>query len=104
MSYRIPLKERETIINYGYTDKSCEIWTSDTTVMTKLDKLCNNSDHYSLKKQDKVDGSVVAKEYLLDDKSLISFRSKKSDRKMEMSDEQKAEVAIRLHAAKQNKK
>jgi len=32
------LEERETVINFGRLDKTASVYTSDETVMTKLDK------------------------------------------------------------------
>lgn len=95
MGYSVPTEEQETTINFSRADKTAHIWTSDTTVMTRLDKLCETApEYYQLKKAGKVDGSVVDKDYIMTDKSLISFRSGK--RNMELTEEQKKEIAERL--------
>ena len=57
------------------------IYTSDTTYMTKLDKLCRtNPDMYSL-----ITDTGRGKTYHVKDKTLISFRAKKR----ELSEEQR---------------
>lgn len=94
MGYTVPLDERETIISFGRQEPGCEIYTSDDKIMTKLDKLCKSSDHYSLKKEGVISGTVVDKVYTLDDKSLIAFRGKKKSETM--TDEQKEAASERL--------
>lgn len=57
------------------------IYTSDTTYMTKFDKLCKTiPDMYFL-----ITDTGRRKTYHVEDKTLISFRAKK----IELSDEQK---------------
>lgn len=92
--YSIPPQEQETTINFSRTDDTCIVWTSDKTVMTKLDRLCDTSDNYEVIKVGKVDGTIVNKEYQIKDKSLISFRSAKV--KMNLTEEQRREKAERL--------
>lgn len=92
--YSIPPQEQETTINFSRTDDTCIVWTSDKTVMTKLDRLCDTSDNYEVIKVGKVDGTIVDKEYQIKDKSLISFRSAKV--KMNLTEEQRREKAERL--------
>ncbi len=64
------------------------IYASDSTYITKLDRLCKESpDMYSL-----IQDTGRDKKYLLKDKSLISFRAKKR----ELTDEQKKQAAERM--------
>lgn len=92
--YSIPPQEQETTINFSRTDDTCIVWTSDKTVMTKLDRLCETSDNYEVIKVGKVDGAIIDKEYLIKDKSLISFRSAKV--KMNLTEEQRRKKAEQL--------
>lgn len=64
----IPTDEQETVIRKGRTDKTCIIYTSDTTEMTRLDKL------YRCVSVDKMDGIVVAKTYEAP-KKCVSYRT-----------------------------
>lgn len=41
---RIPVNEQETTIQFNRDESIVNIWTSDSTVMTKLDKLANDSE------------------------------------------------------------
>ena len=61
--------EQETIINYNNGDKLVSLYTADTVVMKKLDKLVEKyPDTYKMIKQDS-----VSKTYEFS-KKLISFR------------------------------
>ena len=79
MESGISLEEMETVINFRRTERSASIWTSDTVMMTKLDKLVAKSDHYTLKDVGRLHGNgdgngrIVSKTYEVDDKSLVSF-------------------------------
>ena len=94
------LEEQETTINFSRTQDAVDVWTSDKTVMTKLDKLCNSApDFYKLiaehKAQDDV-GAITSKEYRISDKRMLSFRSMKRN----LTEEQRRERAERLNGAK----
>ena len=94
------LEEQETTINFSRTQDAVDVWTSDKTVMTKLDKLCNSApDFYKLiaehKAQDDI-GAIMSKEYRISDKRMLSFRSMKRN----LTEEQKRERAERLNGAK----
>ena len=96
----ITLEEQETTINFSRTQDAASVWTSDKTVMTKLDKLCNSApDFYKLiaehKAQDDV-GAITSKEYRISDKRMLSFRSMKRN----LTEEQKRVRAERLNGAK----
>jgi hypothetical protein len=68
--------EQETVINYARQDGCATIWRSDTTVMTKLDRLVRESpENWRLQEEahDK-SGELISKTYRLQDKGLISFR------------------------------
>ena len=94
------LEEQETTINFSRTQDAVDVWTSDKTVMTKLDKLCISApDFYKLiaehKAQDDV-GAITSKEYRISDKRMLSFRSMKRN----LTEEQKRKRAERLNGAK----
>ena len=63
----IPVEDQETVVQYDRTSKKMTIYTTDSTTMTRLDKI------YRSVKFDVVDGKVVAKTYEAD-KRLLSFR------------------------------
>ena len=90
------LEEQETVIQFNRDDKYATLYTSDSTSMTKFDKLCKEApEFYSLTKSEKDrDGNVVGKFYRLEDKSLISLRSKKVTR--ELTEEQKTALRERM--------
>lgn len=93
----LPVDEQETTINYSRRDDMCEIYTSDSTTMTKLDKLVENGD-YKLIDTQYLDGVLVSKTYECS-KKLISFRAKQSKR--EMTEEQKKASAERMKKARE---
>lgn len=98
----ITLEEQETTINFSRTQDAVDVWTSDKTVMTKLDKLCISAPNfYKLvaehRAQDDV-GAITSKEYRISDKRMLSFRSMK--RTYNLTEEQKRKRAEQLNGAK----
>lgn len=90
----VPIYEQETVIQISRDSNEAHIWTSDTTMMTKLDNLCSASDSWRLTSTGTIDGDVVNKEYVAD-KALISFR-KNRNKTAPLTDEQKDELRDRL--------
>lgn len=97
MSNSVSVSEQEVHINFMRDENFATIYTSDTTYMTKLDKLCKTSpDMYSL-----IADTGRGKTYRLEDKTLISFRAKKR----ELTEEQKIAAGERMRqyqSSKQN--
>lgn len=87
----VPINEQETVIQISRDSDRMKIWTTDTMMMTRLDKLVETSDLYELCREGKMDGEVVDKEYSAP-KSMLTFRSKK----MELSEEEKRRRASLL--------
>ena len=84
----LSVTEQETNINFMRDEEFAKIYTSDSTMITKLDKLCKDAP-----KMYKLDYETpVGKAYICKDKSLISFRSKKR----ELTDEQKEAAGKRM--------
>ena len=92
----IPISEQETVIQFNREGKGCKIWTSDSTMMTKLDKRCRQAPelYTMLKETHTQDGETAGKFYELKDKTMLSLRSVKVKRVM--TEEQKQEAAERL--------
>ena len=91
--------EQETTINYGRTDKEAEDYTSDNTVLTKINNMFN-SDDCEWKLKDVVkdqDGNIVGVFFVIP-KKLISLRAKTV--KSSLTDEQKRAAAERLKKAR----
>lgn len=88
LSNSVSVLEQEVCINFMRDEDFATIYTSDTTYMTKLDKLCKTSpDMYSL-----IADTGRGKTYRVEDKTLISFRAKKR----ELSEEQKIAAGERM--------
>lgn len=88
------IEEQETHINFMRNDKRAEIYTSDTTMMTKLNKLVKlQGTEWKLERVSKLaNGEIIGKTYSCPVK-FISFRSKSTV----LTEEQKREMAKRLH-------
>ena len=72
----VMIEEQETLISWNRGDEFAEVYTTDTTTMTKLDKLCeSNPDTWQILSTDTVKNEIVAKTYKCPRK-MISFRSK----------------------------
>ena len=90
------LFEQETVINFMRDCDIAEVYTSDSTVMTRLDKLVENPDapDWNLKKEHyDQKNNLVAKTYTTK-KRLISFRAATGENRM--SEEQKEAARDRL--------
>lgn len=83
----VPMSEQETVVQYDRNGETMTIYTSDSTQMTRLDKI------YSRHKEHKQGGEVVAVEYVVD-KKLLSYRSKRFKRVL--SDEQREAARARF--------
>lgn len=88
MANNIPLDEQETIIHFMRGEDFATISTTDSTMITKMDKLCrSNPDMYWLKSDD-----GHSKIYKCRDKSMVSLRSKKR----EVTEEQRKAAGERM--------
>ena len=100
----ITLEEQETTVNFSRMQDTVDIWTSDKTVMTKLDKLCSTApDFYKLTAEHKAQddaGTIISKEYQISDKGLLSFRAIKQKRTL--TDEQRRILSERMKDARAN--
>lgn len=99
----VPPSEQETTISFSRDGKEADVWTSDVTIMTKLDKRCKESpnEYKCVEVGKSLDGLLTNKRYTIKNKKLVSFRS--DTVKREMTDEQRAKAAERLRQARQSK-
>lgn len=71
----VELSEQETLISWMRGDKHAEIYTTDRTTMTKLDRKCKeHPESWKIKDISTVKGEIVSKTYICPRK-LISFRN-----------------------------
>lgn len=95
-NYSLSIAEQEVNISWMRDEDFAKIYASDSTTITKLDKLCKTSpDMYKL-----VSETPVGKSYICMDKSLISFRAKKR----ELSEEQKEAAGERMRQYQASRK
>lgn len=95
----IPTDEQETVVSFSRDGKSADVWTSDMTMITKLDKLCNKSPRmYKCIEVGKSDGLLTNKRYTIIDKALVSFRANRQ--KLNLTEEQIADRTKRLQSKK----
>ena len=88
----VPVNEQETHVYYMRDEKFGKVYTSDSTQITRFDKLCKTSpDMYTL-----IEDTGRGKMYRIADKSLVSFRSTKR----QYTQEQKEEMRQRLVKSK----
>lgn len=92
----VPPNEQETTISFYRDGKLVDVWTSDTTIMTKLDRLCENSpnEYKCIEVGKSLDGLLANKRYTIRNKKLVSFRS--GIGKRTMTDEQRVKAAERM--------
>ena len=91
----LSIEEQETHVNFNRNDDKAIVYTSDTTTMTKLDKLVTVEEtEWKLESVWRhSDGDIVGKTYSCP-KSFISFRTKRVVR--ELSEEQRMVLAQRM--------
>ncbi len=96
------ISEQETSVSFARDSDICTVYTSDTTVMTKLDKLvASDKSPWKLKEEHRLlNGELIGKTYETH-KRLISFRSNISTR--EMSEEQKEAASERFRKMWKNR-
>lgn len=90
------LQDQQTVIQFSRDSETATIWTSDRTVMTRLDKFVKDGKNSSwrLKEESRLlDGELASKTYETN-KRLISFRANIGKR--ELTDEQKQAAAERM--------
>lgn len=96
-SNSVSISEQEVCINFMRDEDFATIYASDTTYITKLDKLCRTSPNmYSV-----ISDTGRGKTYRVEDKALISFRAKKR----ELTEEQRLAAGERMrqyHSVKRN--
>lgn len=92
---KLMIEEQETHINFSRNDERAIIYTSDTTTMTKLNKLIAMQDtEWKLESESKLKtGEIIGRTYSCP-VQFISFRAKRVIR--QYTDEQKRIVADRL--------
>lgn len=95
-NYSLSVAEQEVTISWMRDEDFAKIYASDSTAITRLDKLCRTSpDMYKL-----VNETSVGKSYICMDKTLISFRA----RKRELSEEQKEAAGERMRQYQASRK
>lgn len=99
----LSIAEQETTVNFMRDSDICTVYTSDSTVMTKLDKLAESEKApiWKLKEEHKLQsGELIGKTYETH-KRLVSFRADIVTR--EMTEEQKKAAAERMRAWREEK-
>lgn len=72
---KIPKQEQETVLSFHRDDQSIDVFTSDSTIITKMDKLCGkNPTAYKHIKDSTSNGEITGKFYRMS-KKLLSFRT-----------------------------
>ena len=99
----VPPSEQETIISFSRDGSSADVWTSDTTMMTKLDKRCEDSpnEYKCIEVGKSLDGMLTNKRYTIKNKKLVSFRS--GVVKREITDERREMLAKRMRDLNKSK-
>ena len=94
----VPPSEQETVISFSRDSNTADVWTSDTTMMTKMDKRCKDSPEFykCIEVSKTQDGLLANKRYAINNKTLISLRGKKSGKSI--TDERRAELSERMRS------
>ena len=89
------IEVQETLVNFNRDDERATVYTSDSTMMTRLNKLVNlQGTEWKLESESRLKtGELIGKTYSCP-VAFISFRSKR--KKMNLTDEQKKALGDRL--------
>lgn len=98
----LSIQEQETTVNFFRDSDLCTVYTSDSTVMTKLDKLVDSdASPWKLKEEYRLqNGELIGKTYETH-KKLISFRKNITIR--DLTEEQKKAAAERMKIGRDKK-
>lgn len=92
----VPVYEQETHISYMRDEQFAKVYTSDTTQITRYDKLCSQfPDMWQC-----ISDDGYSKSYICKDKSMISSRGKKR----KVSDKQKEAFSKRMQLMREGQK
>ncbi len=100
----LSIAEQETTVSFMRDNDICMVYTSDSTVMTKLDKLAKSgkAPHWKLVAEHRLRGGELVGKTYETHKRLISFRADISTR--EMTEEQKEAAAERMREWQEKKR
>ena len=95
--------EQETTIQYSRDSKELHLYTSDNTVVTKMNRLLNTpGTSWRLEKTTYLDGEPTGYFFVCEDKSLITLRAKKTESK-QLTEEEIQDRTNRLLKARSKK-
>ena len=93
--------EQEVTISFNAEDDTAEVYAADPVWIRKLDRLAEqNPEQFKTGRVETSEGKIISKRYTFP-KRFISIRSK--DRKIELTDEQKAESSRRMNELNKNR-
>ena len=96
----LSVNEQETVVNFERNTDKATVYTSDSTMLTKLHKLMEkNPKEWRLIDKGRIDGDIVSETFECP-KRLISFRTSTTSRVM--TEEQREAAAERLKKAREN--
>lgn len=92
----IPKNEQETVINISRDSNTAKIYSTDKTMLTRLDKMCEKApQYYKCTSEDKSEkNNTISKEYICTNKYLIIFKTCKGN-KRNISDTDREKRRIR---------
>lgn len=93
--YKVPTDEQETVIQFDRNGAVCHVYTTDSTMMTKLDKI------HKRVKQDFANRKAIAAYYEFD-KGLLSFRKRRMTGKFSNSNAHRTAVKKNLSKARKS--
>ena len=97
-SVKCNISEQETTIQYSRDSKELHLYTSDNTVVTKMNRLLNTpGTSWRLEKTTYLDGEPTGYFFVCEDKGLITLRAKKTESR-QLTEEHKQKLRDRMKA------
>ena len=102
-SVKCNISEQETTIQYSRDSKELHLYTSDNTVVTKMNRLLNTpGTNWRLEKTTYLDGEPTGYFFVCEDKGLITLRAKRQETK-KLTEEEIKDRTNRLLKARSKK-
>ena len=107
-SVKCNISEQETTIQYSRDSKELHLYTSDNTVVTKMNKLLNTpGTKWRLEKPTYLDGEPTGYFFVCEDKRVVSLKAKVTENTRQYTEEEKdilrEKIKIAQEARKKNK-
>lgn len=104
-SVKCNMSEQETTIQYSRDGKELHLYTSDNTIVTKMNRLLNApGTKWRLEKTTYLDGEPTGYFFVCEDKRVVSLKAKVAENTRQYTEEEKDILRERMKNAQEARK